>query len=121
MNESLNEEEKQVLKVLYEELARNPQTSLVGIDETTLGHKVGAYLGIGVMYSIAHLERLGLVTKKRNNIIITQKGLSIVKPRWNISSSNKLLVWLRDNIVVALIIAVVAGIIVAIILSHWRQ
>lgn len=121
MEEPLNREERKVLRVLYEEMERNPQTSLVGIDETTLGYNVGgAYRGIAVMYSVAQLDRLGLVAKGGTRVMLTQKGISMAKPRFVMPKGKGFLVWLRDNIFVALLIAVVGGLMVAVILTHWH-
>lgn len=122
MNKSLNDEEKQVLKVLYEELARNPETSLTGIEEKTLGYKVGAYLGIGVIYSVAHLEELGLVKKRGGRVLITQKGKELIKPVAKNTDTQKstLWIWIRDHIIVEIIIGLIVALLAAAIISGWR-
>ena len=122
----MNDEQEKVLKVLYEELTRNPRTSLVGIDEKTLGYKVGAYLGIGVMYSVAHLETMGLVTRQRGRVIITQKGIDRVNPnsggisKLGNTNMRKTVVWLRDHIVAEIIVGVIGALLVYVITTGWR-
>lgn len=122
MRTSLNNEEKQVLKVLCEELTRNPQTSLMGIDEKTLGHKVGAYLGIGVIYSVAHLEELGLVKKQRGRVMITEKGKELAMPGIGNTGSQRTTAWswIRDHIIVAIIVGLIVALLAAAIVSGWR-
>jgi len=126
MRELLNDEQEKVLKVLYEELTRNPRTSLVGIDEKTLGYKVGAYLGIGVMYSVAHLETMGLVTRQRGRVIISQKGIDQVNPnsgdisKLGNTNMRKTVVWLRDHIVAEIIVGVIVALLVYVITTGWR-
>ena len=122
----LSKEEYQVLEVLANELKLNPRTSLTGIDMTTLGYKVGAYLGIGVMYSVANLQHLGLVARRGHRVFLTQKGLARVKANsrlfqdLGISRTSRFIVWVLRNIVLALIIAIIAGLILAAILTGWR-
>jgi hypothetical protein len=72
------------------------------------------------MYSVAHLEELGLVTRQKNNIIITQKGILVAKPKVIRQKNNRIVAYLRDNILIALIIGILGGLIVAAILAHWH-
>lgn len=80
---NLTEVQEKILFVLADECKRNPGTSINGIYLTTLGYKVGAYLGIGAMYDVAKLRDLGLVSEYMNSVIITQKGLDYVKTKRN--------------------------------------
>ena len=122
MNALLNDEEKAVLRVFYEELERNPQTSLIGIDEKTLGYKVGAYLGIAVMYSAAHLEELGLVVRQHGRVIITQKGKEAIAPyaKNNYAPKSGAWKWIRDHIIVEIVVGLFVALLAAAIISGWR-
>ncbi len=119
----LPRKQEKILDVLANEREINPRTSLTVIDIKLLGDKVGAYLGIGIMYDVAKLKDLGFISRNGSNVIITQKGLDYVKSRkeWPATTaaveeiSHKLL-WL---IVIPIIIAVIGGLIVAII-TGWR-
>jgi hypothetical protein len=74
----LTDKQKEILEVLADECKRNPETSQTGLDIELLGNKVGAYLGIGVIYDLAKLQNGGFVSKGGNRAIITQKGLNYV-------------------------------------------
>ena len=52
----LDKKKGQILEVLVDEREMNPRTSLTGLDMELLGEKVGAYLGISVMYDVADLR-----------------------------------------------------------------
>jgi len=113
----LDKKKEQILKVLADECERNPRTSLTGLDMKLLGEKVGAYLGIGVMYDVSDLTYSGFVSKRGNRVIITQKGLAYVKPRRPQSKSKSIRP--KNWIFLTLIISIIAGLIVAII-TGWR-
>ena len=115
------EKQKRILEVLADECQRNPKTSLTGIDMRLLGYKVGAYLGIGVMYDVAKLKALGFVSRYGRNVIITQKGLSYIKSRkgWAIIPSQETGHKLMWGILIPVIIAIFAGVVVALI-TGWH-
>lgn len=108
----LTKKQKRILEVLADEREINPETSQTGLDIKLLGDKVGAYLGIGVMYDVAKLKDLGLVSRDGDRVIITQEGLAHVRPQAKSSS-------LRSWLFFTLIISIIAGLIVAII-RGWR-
>lgn len=119
MNIKLNDEEKRVLKVLAEEAKLNPNTLLTGVDIRTLGAKVGSYRDIGVIYPVDRLQRLGLVRRRQNSVLITQKGSAYISSDNPLGISVSGVRWFRDYIIVALIVAIVAGLVVAYI-TGWR-
>ena len=113
----LTEQQEKILEVLADECERNPETSLTGIDLKLLGGKVGAYQGIAVMYDVAKLQDLGFVIRNGNKVIITQKGLSYIGQQPYNSKSRRLVN--SRNLLISLIIAIIAGLIVAII-TGWH-
>lgn len=74
----LTKKQEQILEVLADECNRNPETSQTGLDIELLGNKVGAYLGIGVIYDVAELKNGGFVSRDGDRVIITQKGLNYI-------------------------------------------
>lgn len=111
----LDKKKERILEVLADECERNPKTSLTGLDMKLLGEKVGAYLGIGVMYDVADLTHSGFVSRRGNKVIITQKGLTYIKSRRPQSKLFSPKNWLF----LTLIASILAGLIVAII-TGWR-
>ena len=109
------QKQEQILEVLVDECQRNPKTSLAGLNIRLLGYKVGAYLGIGVIYDVAKLKEFGLVSRYGKNVIITQKGLSYTKAH-KLGFNPKRL---DSPLLIAIIISVIAGLIVAIITGWW--
>jgi hypothetical protein len=115
----ITDSQEQILVELAEECKRNPKTSITGINLSTLGDKVGAYRGIGAMYDVDKLRRLGLVSENRNNVIITQKGLKYAKSRKNKPYYFYLSIFIVIGLLISLItdnfIALVVGVIASII------
>jgi len=114
----LSKKKEQILEVLADELERNPRTSQTGLDLELLGEKVGAYLGIGVMYDVAELRDSGFVFRRHNKVLITQKGLDYVKSHKKHPLQFKLT---RSEILKGIIISVTGGLIVLGIRGclHW--
>jgi len=105
----LSKKKERILEVLADELERNPRTSQTGLDLKLLGEKVGAYLGIGVMYDVAELRDSGFVFRKRNKVLITQKGLDYVKSHRKHPSQFKLT---PPKILIPIVSSVVGGLII---------
>ncbi len=105
----LTKKQEQILEVLADERKINPKTSLTGIDMKLLGDKVGAHLGIGVMYDVDKLRHLGFVSKDGNRVIITQKGLDYVTSRrrlYNISRILKNKYFVGIILLIALVVSI---------------
>lgn len=112
----LDKKKERILEVLADERKLNPSTSLTGLDMKLLGEKVGAYLGIGVMYDVSDLTYSGFVSRKGSKVIITKKGLDYVESQKRMPNFQRLF---SAKILVPIVISIIAGLIVAAIMGAF--
>jgi hypothetical protein len=104
------EEEIRILRILADDWDKNPSNRSNGIHMRRLGAMAGAYLN-NPLYSVANLRRKGFVSRIGNNIILTDKGYSSVRPFVAKGGA-----WFNpSNPWVYLLLTVIAGIIVGIV------
>lgn len=123
MDSELNEEHKRILAYLVDERKRNPETSVKGVPDKVVGANVGAFLN-NVKPQLLKLQLMGLVNQIGNRVMITHKGIAYVQShKLEFSSSDTVhrpnpLTWFRDHIVVALLVTIIGGLVVALLLQQ---
>jgi len=85
---TLSREARQILKLLADERDRDPPTRLQGLDQRTVGRRIGAYRG-NVMYPVAELTSEGLAAKSGDRLLITEKGYRLARG-WRAKASGPL-------------------------------
>jgi len=118
----LDEEKQRILSVLADDWDANPSNRSNGIHFRRLGALVGAYLNFPI-YSVAALEREGLVSKIGNMVILTVEGYSRARGHaYGVSQSNGNRSWWRlSNPLVYVILTATAAVIAGLILLLFNH